>query len=197
MTEQPTNGSARLDDWTAQIAAFTFPRWQELPEIDLYMDQVVGYLSQKLAVFYDAEDAEAKGITATMINNYVKQRVIASPVKKRYNRAAVSALMVLFCVKQVLPIGLCGTLISRCLAQTQTDDPALFHDRFCHVFEEVLHHTVAEDEDPAYLAALRREDCTLTTAAVAFANRIYAEKLLVLGAEPENNDNEKEPTSNE
>ena len=48
MQTMPENGEQRLQLWKDQIAAFTFPRWQELPEIDLYMDQVVGYLSQKL-----------------------------------------------------------------------------------------------------------------------------------------------------
>ena len=91
---QTKNETDRLQAWCDQIAAFTFPRWQELPEIDLYMDQVVGYLSQKLAVFYDTDD-DRRSITATMINNYVKQKIIPPPVKKRYGRDAVSALMVL------------------------------------------------------------------------------------------------------
>jgi len=77
----------KLQQWKNQISSFLFPRWNELPEVDLYMDQVVGYLSQKLSVFYDTEDEDSgKMITATMINNYVKQRIIAAPVKKRYDR---------------------------------------------------------------------------------------------------------------
>ncbi len=178
----PIPETDRLQQWCGQIADFSFPRWHELPEIDLYMDQVVGYLSQKLAVFYDTDD-DRRSITATMINNYVKQKIIPPPVKKRYGRAAVSALMVLFCVKQVLTIGLCGALITQCLAEVSDqegeDAAQVCHDRFCHVFETVLHHTVAGDDAFSCLSALREEDSTLTTAAVAFANQIYAERMIL------------------
>ena len=56
MQAEQERGTDKLQLWRDQIAAFTFPRWNELPEIDLYMDQVVGYLSQKLSVFYDNDD---------------------------------------------------------------------------------------------------------------------------------------------
>ena len=181
-TNDMTDTCDKLQLWREQIASFTFPRWQELPEIDLYMDQVVGYLSQKLAVFYGTDD-DCRGITATMINNYVKQKIVPPPVKKRYGREAVSALMVLFCAKQVLSIGLCGALITQCRAKASVSDgdtaASAFHNRFCHVFEEVLHHTVAGDEAFSCLGVLREEDCTLTAAAVAFANQIYAERLIL------------------
>ncbi|MBR5871058.1 MAG: DUF1836 domain-containing protein, partial [Clostridia bacterium] len=188
-----------LQLWKEQIAAFTFPRWHELPEIDLYMDQVVGYLSQKLAVFYDTDD-DRRSITATMINNYVKQRIVQPPVKKRYSRAAVSSLMVLFCAKQVLSIGLCGALIAQCRGEGAGDEGAAdFHDRFCRIFESVLHHTVAGDEDSTYLSDLRREDITLTATAIAFANQNFAERLILqnTAAETAPNNKEKEMTGNE
>lgn len=173
------NGADKLQIWRDQIAAFTFPRWNELPEIDLYMDQVVGYLSQKLSVFYDNDD-DRRSITATMINNYVKQKIIAAPQKKRYGRTAVSSLMVLFCTKQVLSIGNIGTLIIESRGDNAHNDAtaAAFYDRFCRIFEEVLHRTVAEDTDSAYLEALRGEDRVLTVTAAAFANQIYAERML-------------------
>ena len=200
MQTMPENGEQRLQLWKDQIAAFTFPRWQELPEIDLYMDQVVGYLSQKLAVF-DNQDDDRRSITATMINNYVKQKIIQPPVKKRYSRASVSSLMVLFCAKQVLSIGLCGALIAQCRGEG-TDDTAAaaFHDRFCRIFETVLHHTVAGDDEMSYLSELLSEDCMLTTTAIAFANQSYAERLILrntaLDVLSENN-KEKETTANE
>ena len=196
MSEQTTD---RLQLWREQIASFTFPRWHELPEVELYMDQIVGYLSQKLGVFYDTDD-DRRSITATMINNYVKQKIVAPPQKKRYSRAAVSALMVLFCAKQVLSIGLCGQLIAQCrdgMSGDADEAAAAFHDRFCHVFEEVLHHTVAEDEDLTYLSVLRTEDCTLATTAIAFANQLYAERQILHSAQADDNSNEKETTANE
>ncbi len=164
----------KLDAFRAGICAFRFPRWNELPEIDLYMDQVVGYLGGKLAVFSD-EDAD-NAITSTMINNYVKQKVIPAPVKKRYDRTCVASMIVLFCAKQVLSIGMTGQLLA---SVRMSDMPMAQYDRFCHIFETVLSGTVTETSDAAVLDALRREDALMTAVAVAFANKLYAEKLLL------------------
>ncbi len=162
-----------LDMFRQRICAFRFPRWTELPEIDLYMDQVVGYLSGKLAVFTD--DASDTAITSTMINNYVKQKIIPAPIKKRYDRRCVAAMMMLYCAKQVLSIGMTGKLLA---SFPSSDEPAVGYDRFCRIFETVLSGTVTEDADAAVLAELRREDPLMTSVAVAFSNKLYAETLI-------------------
>ncbi len=165
-----------LEQWEQKISAFIFPRWNELPEIELYMDQVVSYLSQKLAVLYDCDVSEEnKSITATMINNYVKQKIVAAPVKKRYDRARVSTLLMLFCVKQVLSIGECAAFLTQ-IAQEM--EPGTAYDRFCTVFEEILHRTVHRTADAADITAYPAETAMLSTAAIAFAHKIYAEKMI-------------------
>ena len=68
-------------DSTMEVLNFHCPRWKELPEIDLYMDQVVSILEKYLSVFMEYEGE--KIITPTMINNYVKQKVVDPPIKKR------------------------------------------------------------------------------------------------------------------
>lgn len=52
------------------------PRWNELPDIDLYLDQVVNYIERCLGAY--AVEKEDKVITKTMINNYVKQGVASA-----------------------------------------------------------------------------------------------------------------------
>ena len=54
-----------------KIIKHHLPRWNELPEIDLYLDQVVNYLEKYLGILSSNDDD--KIITKTMINNYVKQ----------------------------------------------------------------------------------------------------------------------------
>ncbi|MBQ9921517.1 MAG: DUF1836 domain-containing protein [Clostridia bacterium] len=70
-------GITDIDLNTKEILEFHLPRWDELPEIELYMDQVVYTLEKKLEIF--AEDESQKIITSTMINNYVKQKVVKPP----------------------------------------------------------------------------------------------------------------------
>ena len=82
----------------------------------------------------------------------------------------------------MLSIGLCGALISQCLDSAgERDEEAAqaFHNRFCHIFEEILHQTAAGDDTFSCLPALREEDSTLTAAAIAFSNQIYAERMIL------------------
>ena len=59
------------------------PRWNELPEIELYIDQVICVLQNNLAIFLKEENTPV--ITPNMINNYVKQEVLMPPIKKKYS----------------------------------------------------------------------------------------------------------------
>ena len=79
--------------------AFHFPRWEELPDMDLYMDQVVTLLNEYLKPFH-AKDQE-KMVTSTMINNYVKHGIVSPPVKKKYTKNHVAYLMVVCILKMV------------------------------------------------------------------------------------------------
>ena len=77
-------------------------KWEGLPDIDLYMDQVVTYLRRQLALFQD--DSEASLVTRSIINNYVKDGIVPRPVNKRYAREQLSALMMACVLKRVLPM---------------------------------------------------------------------------------------------
>ena len=71
----------------AEIKDFHLPRWNELPTIDLYIDQLVSLLEQYLAGYIKSDnEKEDKIITKTMINNYVKHSVIKPPINKKYNK---------------------------------------------------------------------------------------------------------------
>ena len=63
------------------------PRWNELPEIELYIDQVICVLQNNLAIFLKEENTPV--ITPNMINNYVKQEVLMPPIKKKYNKTVI------------------------------------------------------------------------------------------------------------
>jgi len=56
-----------------EIKQFHIPRWIEIPEIDLYIDQVVSLLDNNLANFIKSDnEKKERAVTKTMINNYVK-----------------------------------------------------------------------------------------------------------------------------
>ena len=86
--------------WSAGLAAQRLPRWDELPDIDLYLDQVLTLLDKYLGPFLPENGGHA--LTASMINNYVKLRIVPAPVKKRYGRVQLAYLLVIGLLKQVL-----------------------------------------------------------------------------------------------
>ena len=59
-----------LERWINEIAEIHLPRWDELPELDLYMDQVVTLVERYLNPLMS--QSKEKLLTKSMVNNYVK-----------------------------------------------------------------------------------------------------------------------------
>lgn len=96
--------------WAQEGEALSPPSWGELPNIPLYMDQVILYLKDSLRFFERDEDASL--LTSSMINNYVKSGLIAHPEKKKYSKEHLGALMAICILKQVLSIQDVKTLLA-------------------------------------------------------------------------------------
>lgn len=91
-----------LEKWLNQLNNFSFADYEKLPDIDLYMDQVVTFLEKQLNIFQTS--SLDKQITSSMINNYVKGEVISAPISKKYNREHLAAIEEVITLKQVLTI---------------------------------------------------------------------------------------------
>ncbi len=141
----PESARTAADGVCAQMRAQRLPRWRELPDLDLYMDQVLSLIARWLG---DYPGSDAKGLTASMVNNYVKQGAMPPPVKKRYGRAHLAHLIVICVLKPVLPIASIRAVAQRELART-TEERA--YDRFCELFEEAV--AAAADNAAQDLAA--------------------------------------------
>lgn len=96
----------------------SFPLWQELPELDLYLDQVLLYTNQ---VIRSAISPQDKPLTAAMVNNYVKHQLIAKPVKKKYQKKQLARLIVITLLKPVFAI----SDIARSIEALQQDYEAI------------------------------------------------------------------------
>lgn len=93
-----------------EVCAFHIPRWHELPEFDLYMDQVIALAEKYLSVL----SADGKGLlTPSMINNYVKSGVLPPPKNKKYNRTQLAILMIVCITKPVMEISAISDVIHR------------------------------------------------------------------------------------
>ena len=81
----------RLAQWMEDLGQFDLPDWDNLPQLDLYMDQVILLLTRYLAPL--DRGADERTITASIINNYVRMKVIPPPVKKKYSRVHIAYLV--------------------------------------------------------------------------------------------------------
>lgn len=82
----------------------------EIPDIDLYMDQVTSFMDTKLKDF--KRDENDIILTKTMINNYAKSNVIPSPIKKKYSKKHLMVLIWIYHLKQTLSITDIGKLMN-------------------------------------------------------------------------------------
>lgn len=93
----------KLRRWEKCLKNYRLPTWDELPTIDLYMEQVISLLSQWL-YFLPAEDTEGEVVTPTAINNYVRLKIMPAPNKKKYSRIHMAYLLMICTLKQSVSI---------------------------------------------------------------------------------------------
>ena len=91
-----------LELWLNDLTKYELTQYEKLPDIDLYMDQVITYLEKQLRTFQLS--SLDKQITSSMINNYVKGEVIPSPNAKRYSKEHIALILEVCLLKKALSI---------------------------------------------------------------------------------------------
>lgn len=102
------------------------PQWSELPELDLYLDQVLFYVNK---VSQTSVDRDTKGITASMVNNYVKHGQLEKPIKKKYQRSQVARLIAIAFLKNVFSLQEIGEMLDALRQDYESED---LYNRFVH-----------------------------------------------------------------
>jgi hypothetical protein len=108
---------AALNRWKETLDSYYLPAWDELPDISLYMDQVIFLMNKYLNLFSLFENKEI--ITPSMINNYVKLGIIPPPNKKRYSRVHIAYLVTVCSLKQTLSMYTIQRIIPINLAESE------------------------------------------------------------------------------
>ena len=125
--------SEQLIDWGKEIETATLPRWKELPDIELYMDQVISLVGKYLTPILPKQEQAL--LTKSMVNNYVKLELIPAPVKKKYSRVHLAFLIAITLLKQVLTIPEIKTGI---VYQGRVSGTHEAYNIFCHELEKAL-----------------------------------------------------------
>ena len=135
-------------DEQGNSGSFSLPRYEHLPDIGLYMDQVIALTDRSLCSMFGENSTI---LTASMVNNYVKQKLIPPPVKKRYNREHVACLITICILKQVMSIPEIASLLKLLFP---ADDFARGYNRWCEILESAFDELNGKSCAPAQLAAL-------------------------------------------
>lgn len=102
---------------------FQMPRWEEIPDLGLYMDQVVLYVQRTCEGLYGAEESR-RLLTPAMVNNYVKAGLIPRPSGKKYSREQLAAILMIVQLKGVLSMDMIRLMLGG-------DGTQALYDMFC------------------------------------------------------------------
>lgn len=155
----------------ARLAAdFRLPRYEQIPNVGLYLEQATKFLSEYLAPLGELT------LTPSMISNYVKRGLIASPVKKQYDREQIAHLMFIALAKSILSLDELQQFIA---LQRRTYATGRAYDYFCMEFENILQYVFGAKERTENIGVdFSDEKTILRNAIIAMTHKIYLEKYL-------------------
>ena len=90
-----------LNSIMESLDRITYVRYEDIPNIDLYMDQVTTFMDEKLQST-TRNPGEDKILTKTMINNYAKNDLLPPPIKKKYSKEHMMILIMIYYLKGIL-----------------------------------------------------------------------------------------------
>lgn len=159
------------DEIALSVSDFSLPRYNEIPNVGLYLEQVVKYISEHLSPLGDFS------LTGSMISNYVKKKLIANPVKKQYNRDQIAYLIFIALAKNVLSMEDIRLLFD---LQEKSYTPEVAYNYLCVELENVLGHVFGIKDAPDVIGVHNsRTKNMLRNVIITIAHRIYLDKYLV------------------
>lgn len=168
-----------------KLAAHKLPRWESFPDIELYMDQVVAVMEKALELYNKGGSEESKLITPSIINNYVKLKIIPAPHKKRYNREHLAYLVMICILKQTLAI---SSIVKIIETNLETKSIKELYNEFCSIYENVIPfvnmgENFIEDDTQSEFEALEKSDdmngFILKSAILSTAGKFICEEMLL------------------
>ena len=160
--------------------------WESLPDIALYMDQVISYMPRQL-IRYD----ESENLTSAMVNNYIKDGLLPRADGKKYGQTHLAYLTAICALKQVLSVREMKALIQEGLRDRE---PERVYNYFCRALDNSLLEAAGTLDEGTEKENLSR--LALELALRSYANRLACQRILSLLQEKEEPDEEKKAGKN-
>lgn len=159
MTQQTKDALAEA------VRGFRLPRFAEIPDVGLYLEQVTKYINDCLAPL------ENGSLTGSMVSNYVKRGLVSNPVKKQYSREQIAYLLYIAVAKNALSLDNISILFDM---QKRTHELRVAYDCFCAELEDFIFHVFGLKDalEPAE-GDIPDEKMILRNTIVAVAHQTY------------------------
>lgn len=141
---KPNDTKEFVNSVVKRLAKMTYIRPDEIPNIDLYMDQVTTFMEEHLN---DAKRySDDKILTKTMINNYAKNDLLPPPVKKKYSKDHMIMLIFIYYFKNILPISDIQSLLTPLSENFFQNEETISMDR---IYKEIYNYERGQMGDVA------------------------------------------------
>lgn len=157
-----------MEKVTAVLKQFQMPEYHEIPDVGLYLKQVVKYINDHLRPILDDP------LTPSMVSNYVKQKLVPNPVHKMYNREQIALLFAISISKCVLSMDEIRFLL---LISEKNYSIEYSYGKFRDYLETAVHH-IAEGKDliPAPPEHISEGRILLQNTVITISHKIYMDQ---------------------
>ena len=172
----------KLVRWDRYIKELHLPRYDELPSLELYMDQVIVLLNQYLRHFVFAA-SEDKLITPSMVNNYVKMKLLPAPMKKKYGRTHLACLIMICTLKQTLSISVIKRMLpvgDEAEVCRQYDEFVSTHQRLSNLFAQQVMDASEEIFNLSFDRGNEVANLAMSAGLASAFGRLLTEKIVAL-----------------
>lgn len=175
--------AAKLRRWEKYLYNFQLPEWDRIPDFGLYMDQIIGLLTQYLD-YLPPEIKSDRIITAATINNYVRMKIIPEPKNKKYFRVHIAYLIMVCTLKQTLNIATIQSIVPLGLSEEEVER---IYSSYVRRHRHAADYFIDQVRNLAQ-PVLRKEEGSesftgeiiFTTAILGGFTKLIAEKLILL-----------------
>ena len=178
--------AGKLRRWEKYLEDYKLPSWNDIPNIGLYMEQVIILLKEYLD-YLPPELKDEQIITAATINNYVRTKIMPEPVKKKYYRVHIAYLVMICTMKQILPIAVISHIIPMDIPEDDVEDIYnRYKDRHSFAIQYFLKQIrlvagpILDHKDIIEESATDTADLITMCTIFAGFSKLLAEKLLLL-----------------
>lgn len=167
------------DNILTGLKELKLPRYKDLPDFGIYSEQLVEIVNKALEAMFDKDNK----LTKSMVNNYVKHKIMPSPIKKRYFRNHIIYCIVITVFKNNLSIAEIDGGILHELKKSSIEES---YNYFCDKIESVMRLIIdildKQDDPDTKMTATIDVDLDkrngLTLAIVSVCTKVITQKLL-------------------